>query len=103
MRRCIWFVLLAVASGFAEPYKTCAVTMWTNETDLHASSRASILYFIRMGTGTYQVERPVPNVEMSAGERLGCRIDKGYMFIRNNKGKVNKAQIIESGLLQNQH
>src|ERR1019366_8533882 len=30
MKRCLWFMLLTAASGFAQSYKTCDVTMWAN-------------------------------------------------------------------------
>ena len=103
MKRCVWFVLLAAVSGFAQSYKTCDVTMWANEEPHSRSSHSNILYFIRMGKGNYQIERPGPNVEMNAGQRMSCRIDKGYMFLRDNQGRINKAQIVESGQLQNQH
>ena len=105
MKACLWFVLLTAASSFAQSYKTCDVTMWTNETHAQASAAAhdSILYFIRMGHASYQIERPGSNVEMNAGERVSCRVDKGYMFIRDSKGQVNKALIVETGRLQGQH
>jgi hypothetical protein len=104
MKHCIWLVLLTAASGFAQSYKTCDVTMWTNESHLQAGvAHDSVLYFIRVGQASYQIERPGSNVEMNAGERINCRVDKGYMFIRDSKGQVNKAQIVESGRLQDQH
>jgi hypothetical protein len=104
MKRCVWFVLLTAASGFAQSYKTCAVTMWGNEMYSQTSSttRNHILYLVRVGNANYQIERPGPHVEMNAGERISCRIDKGYMFIRDSKGQVNKAPIVEAGPLQNQ-
>ena len=99
LKHCIWFVLLAVATGFAQSYRTCDVTMWANETpsEMSGATRNSILYFIRVGKLNYQIERPGPNVEMNSGQRIQCRVDKGYMFIRDNKGQVNKAQIVEAG------
>ena len=105
IRGCILFVLLTAASGFAQSYKSCDVTMWTSETHSQASGPAqnNILYFVRVGKSNYQVERPGPNVEMNAGERINCRIDKGYMLIRDSRGQVNKAQIVEAGKLQYQH
>jgi len=79
--------------------------MWTNEVQSPASNvtRNDILYLIRVGKASYQVERPGPDVEMNAGERISCRVEKGYMFIRDGRGQVNKAQIVEAGRLQNQH
>jgi hypothetical protein len=99
MKCCIWFVLLTAASGFAQSYKTCDVTMWTNETQSQASriARNNVLYFIRVGKASYQIERPGPDVEMNAGQRIHCRIDKGYMFIRDGNGQVNKAEIVQTG------
>ena len=105
MKRCLWLVLLTATSGFAQSYKPCAVTMWTNETHPQAYGTAhdSVLYLIRVGQANYQIERPGPTVEMNAGERANCRVDKGYMFIRESNGQVNKALIVEAGRLQNQH
>ena len=105
MKRCLWFVLLTAMTGFAQSYKTCEVTMWTNEVQPSASSLSGngILYFVRVGKANYQVARPGPNVEMNAGQRIQCRIDKGAMLIRDTRGQVSKAQIVESGQLQNQH
>ena len=104
MKRCIWFVLLTAASGFAQSYKTCDVTMWANESQTLGITRNNVLYSIRMGTVNYQIERPSPNVEMNSGQRTRCRIDKGYMFIRDSKGQVKKAQIVEAGqLIQDQY
>ncbi len=99
MKRCIWFVLLTAVSGFAQSYKTCDVTMWARETPSQISRVTSnnVLYFVRVGKVDYQIERPGPNLEMNAGERIHCRIDKGYMFIRDSKGQVSKAQIVEAG------
>jgi hypothetical protein len=78
--------------------------MWTNESQTSGIKRNDVLYSIRMGTVNYQIERPGPNVEMNSGQRIRCRIDKDYMFIRNSKGQVKKAQIVEAGqLIQNQY
>ncbi len=104
-RICVWLVLLTAASGFAQSYKTCAVTMWANETDSHtsATSPKDILYFVRVGRVSYEIARPGPDVEMNSGQQIRCRIDNGYMFIRNSKGQVRKAQIVEAGQsMQNQ-
>ena len=99
IKHCIWFVLLTAASGFAQSYKTCDVTMWANETQSQASgvTRNNVLYSIRMGNLNYEIERPGPNVELNSGQRIHCRIEKGYMLIRDSKGQVNKAQIVEAG------
>ncbi len=94
MRCCLWFVLLTAASGFAQSYKTCDVTMWTNES---YGTRNQIVYFVRVGKSNYKIARPGPDVEMNAGERIYCRVDKGYMFIRDSKGQVNKSEIVEAG------
>lgn len=102
MRRCTWFVVLAAASSFAQTYKTCDVTMWTNET-MSQTSRSNILYVVRAGKVNYQIQLPGPDVQMNAGQRIDCRIANGYMFLRDGKGQVNKAQIVEAGRLQNQH
>jgi|SRR5215472_16935302 hypothetical protein len=102
MRRCVWFVLLTAASGFAQSYKTCDVTMWANETSSNVT-RSHIVYFVRVGKANYQIMRPGPDVEMNSGQRINCRIDNGYMLIRDNRGQVTKAQIVESGRLQSQH
>ena len=104
MKRCIWFVLLTAATSFAQSYKTCDVTMWANESQTSSITRTNVFYFIRMGKVNYQIERPGPNVEMNSGQRIHCRIDNGYMFIRDGKGQVNKAQIVEAGQpIQNQY
>ena len=99
MKRCIWFVLLTTASAFAQSYKTCAVTMWANEAQSQTAglTRSNVLYLIRVGKASYQIELPGPNVEMNSGEQIRCRVDKGYMFIRDGKGQVNKVQLVESG------
>ena len=105
MRRLVCFVLLTAATAFAQSYRTCDVTMWANETYSPTSNitRNYIVYFVRVGKANYQIARPGSNVEMNSGERINCRIDKGYMFIRDSKGQVSKAQIVESGRLQYQH
>jgi hypothetical protein len=105
MKRCLWFMLLTAASGFAQSYKTCDVTMWANETYSQNSPvmRNNILYFVRIGRTNYQIELPGPNVAMNSGQRIRCRVDKGYMFIRDNKGQVSKTQIVDEGQpIQNQ-
>lgn len=105
MRCCVWFVLLTAASGFAQSYKACDVTMWANEAYSQTSSntRHNIVYFVRAGKVNYQIALPGPNVEMNSGQRIRCRVDKGYMFIRDNKGQVNKYPIVETGQpVQNQ-
>lgn len=97
-RCCLWFVLLTAASGFAQSYKTCDVTMWANETYSQSSAATnSILYLVRVGSVNYQIARPGPDVEMNSGQRIHCRVDKGYMFIRDSKGEVRKAQIVDTG------
>jgi len=104
-RCCVWFVLLTAASGFAQSYKTCDVTMWADETYSQTSPMTSrnIFYFVRVGTVNYQIARPGPDVEMNAGQQIHCRVDKGYMFIRDSKGQVRKAQIVDAGQpIQNQ-
>ncbi len=106
MKRCLWFMLLTAASGFAQSYKTCDVTMWANETYSQTSSmtRNNILYFVRIGRLNYQIALPGPNVEMNSGQRIRCRVDKGYMFIRDSKGQVSKTQIVNAGQpIQNQY
>jgi len=51
----------------------------------------------------YQIALPGPNVEMNSGQRIHCRVDKGYMFIRDSKGKVSKTRIVDAGQpIQNQ-
>ena len=102
MKSCIWFVFLAAASSFAQTYKTCDVTMWTNETQSQ-SSRSNILYIVRTGKANYQIQLPDSAEQMNVGQRIDCRIQNGYMILRDTKGQVNKAQIIEAGRLQNQH
>jgi len=102
MKTCIWFILVAAASSFAQTYKTCDVTMWTNET-LAQAPRSSILYIVRAGKVNYQIQLPGPEVQLNAGQRIDCRIANGYMFLRDGKGQVNRAQIVEAGRLQNQH
>jgi hypothetical protein len=94
---CLWFVLLAATSAFAQSYKTCDVTMWENNTYSQTSpaTPSHILYFIRVGRLDYQIARPGPDVELNSGQRIHCRVDKGYMFIRDNKGQVRKAQIVD--------
>lgn len=104
-RCCVWFVLLTAASAFAQSYKTCDVTMWTTEayTQSPAMAASNILYFVRVGRVNYQIARPGPNVEMNSGQQVRCRVDKGYMFIRDSKGQVRKAQIVDTGQpIQNQ-
>ena len=106
MKRCLWFILLTAASGFAQSYKTCDVTMWANEAYSQTSSmtRNNILYFVRIGTMNYQIALAGPNVEMNSGQRIHCRVDKGYMFIRDSKGRVSKAHIVDAGQpIQNQY
>ncbi len=99
IRGCVWFVLLTAASGFAQSYKTCDVTMWANESYTQTSNitRNHIVYFVRVGKVDYQIARPGPDVEMNSGQRIHCRVDKGYMFIRDSKGQVNKSPIVEAG------
>jgi len=96
---CVWFVLLTAASGFAQSYKSCDVTMWANDAYSHSwpATTKDILYFVRVGRATYEIARPGPRVEMNSGERIHCRVDNGYMFIRDSKGQVRKAQIVEKG------
>ena len=98
-RICVCFVLLTAVSVFAQSYKTCDVTMWANEADSHTSptSPKDILYFVRVGRANYEIARPGPDVEMNSGQQIRCRVDNGYMFIRNSKGQVRKAQIVETG------
>jgi hypothetical protein len=106
MKRCLWFVLLTAASGFAQSYKTCDVTMWSNETYSQTSymTRNQIFYFVRVGRMSYQIALPGPNVEMNSGQQIRCRVDKGYMFIRASNGQVSKAQIVDAGQpIQNQY
>lgn len=103
---CICFVLLTAASGFAQSYKTCDVTMWANEAYSQTSptTPGNILYLVRVGQVNYQIARPGPEVELNSGQRIHCRIDKGYMFIRDSKGQVRKAQIVDTGQpIQNQY
>ena len=105
-RCCLWFVLLTAASGFAQSYKTCDVTMWTNEAYSLTSTTTpkNIVYFVRVGRVNYQIARPGPDVEMNSGQRIRCRVDKGYMFIRDSKGQVRKAQLVDAGQpIQNQY
>ena len=99
MKRCLWFMLLTAASGFAQSYKTCDVTMWANEAYSQTSSmtRNNILYFVRIGRMDYQIALPGPKVEMNSGQQIRCRVDKGYMFIRERNGQVSNAQIVEAG------
>lgn len=104
-RICVWFVLLTAASGFAQSYKTCDVTMWANETYSRSSPATpkDIFYFVRVGRMSYEIARPGPAVEMNSGEQIRCRVNNGYMFIRDSKGRVRKAQIVETGQpIQNQ-
>jgi hypothetical protein len=98
-RICVWFVLLTGASAFAQSYKTCDVTMWANETYSHTSPTTpkGIFYFVRVGRVSYEIARPGPDVEMNSGQQIRCRVDNGYMFIRDSKGQVRKAQIVETG------
>jgi len=103
-RCCIWFVLLTATTAFAQSYKTCDVTMWTTEVSQGLPMAASsILYFVRVGRVNYQIARPGPEVEMNSGQQVRCRVDKGYMFIRDSKGQIRKAQIVDTGQpIQNQ-
>ncbi|HZP24970.1 MAG TPA: hypothetical protein VFB04_16115 [Terriglobales bacterium] len=104
-RCCLWFVLFTAASCFGQSYKTCDVTMWSNESYSQSSPATTntILYFVRVGRVNYQIARPGPEVEMNSGERIHCRVDKGYMFIRNSRGQVRKAHIVDTGQpIQNQ-
>jgi len=98
-RICVWFVLLSAASGFAQSYKTCDVTMWDRQVYSRASTTATrdILYFIRVGRLNYEIARPGPDVEMNSGQRIRCRVDNGYMFIRDSTGQVRKAPIVRTG------
>lgn len=95
----VWFVLLTAASGFAQSYRTCDVTMWAKETYSHASplTPKDILYFVRVGRANYEIAWPGPEVEMNSGQQIRCRVSNGYMFIRDSKGQVRKAQIVETG------
>jgi hypothetical protein len=99
MKRCLWFVLLTAASGFAQSYKTCDVTMWANDTYAQTSYTTgnTIFYFVRVGRMSYQIALPGPNVGMNSGQQIRCRVDKGYMFIRGSNGQVSKAQIVDAG------
>lgn len=79
--------------------------MWATETSSPIANITGthILYSVRAGKASYQIARPGPEVEMNSGQRVSCRIDKGYMFIRDNKGQVNKYPIVEAGQpIQNQ-
>jgi hypothetical protein len=60
-------------------------------------TRNNVLYFVRIGRMNYQIALPGPNVEMNSGQRIRCRVDKGYMSIRDRKGKVSKAEIVDAG------
>ncbi len=99
MKSIVCLVLLTAASGFAQSYKTCDVTMWANETYSHTAPATpkDIYYFVRVGRVNYEIARPGPDVEMNSGQQIRCRVDNGYMFIRDSKGQVRKAQIVETG------
>ena len=99
MKSCLWFVLLTAVSGFAQSYKTCDVTMWENQaySQMSPASNTGIVYFVRVGRLNYQIAQPGSEVEMYSGQRIRCRVDKGYMFIRDGKGQVRKAQIVDAG------
>lgn len=94
---CVWLMLLTAVSGFAQSYKRCDVAMWEKEAAYSHSSPKSILYFVRVGRLSYEISRPGPEVEMNSGEQISCRVSDGYMFIRDRKGHVRKAQIVETG------
>ena len=99
MKRCLWFVLLTAVSGFAQSYRSCDVTMWDNQeySTISSAPRSGVVYFVRVGRVNYQIAQPAPDTEMNSGQRIRCRVDKGYMFIRDGRGQVSKAQIVDKG------
>jgi len=49
MKSIVWLVLLTAASGFAQSYKTCDVTMWANETYSHTAPATPRTFIISFG------------------------------------------------------
>lgn len=98
LKRSLWMVLLFPLIALTQSYQTGTVLKW--ETKPYSQSahiiRNHVVYSIRVGEARYEIARRSDKVEMNAGQKIDCRTEEGFMFVRNVKGKETKYQIIGS-------
>jgi hypothetical protein len=96
MRQALTLLLLLAASAASVLGEPGVVVKY--ETQSYSQSahiiRDHIVYTIRLGEVTYQIARRSNKAEMTVGQQIECRIDKGYLFVVNNKGKETKYDIV---------
>ena len=79
----------------AQTYENGHVLKWENKTYSQSAhiERNQIVYWVRVGSVTYQIARRRDKVELVVGQ-LKCRIEKGHFFVVNEKGKETKYDIV---------
>lgn len=93
----LWLaVLLFAAVSFAQSYQSGTVLKWEMKPYSQSAHiiRDHVVYSIRIGTAQYEVARRSKNVEMTAGQKVECRLEKSAIYLRNTKGKEIKYEIV---------
>jgi hypothetical protein len=88
--------LLFTSAGWAQTYETGIVLKWEKKSYSQSAHiiRNQTVYSVRVVSVTYQIARRNNKVEMGVGQQLKCRVEKGHLFVLNEKGKETKYDIV---------
>jgi hypothetical protein len=92
------FLLLALwtLASLAQTYGSGSVLKWEMKSYSQSAHiiRDHVVYSVQVGDSVFQIARRSRELEMSIGQRIQCRIDKGHVFVLNAKGKETEYDIL---------
>lgn len=96
MKRIFGLLLLFTSVTFAQTWESGTIVKWELKDYSQSAhiTRNQIVYSVRVGKVIYQVARRRDKVEMAAGQQVKCRTEKGHFFVRDDRGKETKYEIV---------
>jgi len=93
-----WFVVMVGTLALSQSYETCTVLKWETKTYSQSAhiTRNHPVYWVSVGTITYEIGRRTTAIEMQAGQQIKCRVENGHMLVVNEKGKETKYDLVGS-------
>lgn len=90
--------LLLTSVIWAQTYDTGNVLKWESKPYSQSAHiiRNHIVYSVQVGHSILQIARRSVKTEMTVGQQIKCRLDRGHIFVLNEKGKETEFDIIGS-------
>jgi hypothetical protein len=87
-----------VSTALAQIVESGTVLKWESKSYSQSAHiiRNHIVYLVQVGDFNLQIARRSDKVEMATGQHIQCRIEKDHIFVRDEKGKETKYDIVGS-------